>query len=924
LECFHIVHSRLMTAELSIRDKLPPSVMQDLLGRFRLWVGNIGAHRRGRASLDYKLREASHIRNRVIELLQSLELVLHEIEEIITGDRVPWEDLSDSDSDVSETTSYGVDEELPSELAQLASNIVEVTTCLMRLSLAIRNPAPHDQFRESSNTDVAHFEPFDIDHVRGKFPFASQYLALRLGKAISRRRQYIRYREEHRRKLEQGLDLQSPLHELTAPYHIAPTIAAPSENIESTRASSLPPALKASALVSDLDEGDYEDTLSQTSFASSNNDPSKLRPPPLPENGRDGEPFECPVCYRVTSVRQPTAWHKHVYRDLQPYVCTFADCKVPDRTYESRHEWFQHELLAHRKWWECVAGCNVRFDSRDSFSEHLTRKHEELTNNERMDDLVRNCEREQSMDAEACCQLCHTKLASLAQLRRHLGKHHESLSLFALPPRLRGENEDNDAEDSDIEIRSMSSNAGGEDVLSSERFPKVYIENLADLALWTLERSESSHTWEDVMPLQQHVSTKKIEDIIAKFDQNGNDLKTMLDQIPSYKCRRLINHLVEDQTKQLQKTEGMLKYCIVAIELEWVPHIRGNEEKVALERVNVLLQSVPSDQTRAFEDRSNFSSPGPPSEFESSKRAGIHSLSESDSRWWEAEQRAEEEGHQNLLAVIEDDDEKEDVDNGKRSMTSEPGSNLSPAQEHPIITCHQCGMVLGDEPESLITHLNDVHGKSVLRALDLSEAVPPYMKDRDLHAPAMSDEPLSSSVVQGYKGTGELADFEPARTAQGLLTLHADGSFRLAFRSFAYKYSLSDVRCIEYRGSILAIAGAVENRLFTIFIRTPNATDAKVLIAAIHDIQPMLKLVHMPDFVSSMEDVKSDAAGQKVEKTTRPVGKKTNNPPTRSDGAGVGKGRWIVRYVYPCNCDVLADSDSSLSHQDGKPMILFF
>ncbi|KAH7385867.1 hypothetical protein BKA66DRAFT_582499 [Pyrenochaeta sp. MPI-SDFR-AT-0127] len=309
----------LAKAEGRIKSKLSPGIINDELGRFRLWSGNIGAHRKGKSSLDYRLREASHIRDRVLQLLQSLESVLQEAVEIITGERAPWEDLSDSESDVSDCESRHSEEPTTTELQQLASNMVEINTCLMRLSMAIRNPASHDQFTESTDISVTHFESFDIDHVRGKFPLAEEYLVVRLGKAISRRRQYLRYREEHRKKLEQGLEPQLQAHEFTLPQA---TQTAPSEVIESTIASSLPLAVKnnPSAAI-EIDENDYyEDSLSQTSYASSTNDATRLRPPPLPEAGQKGDLFECPLCFRITSVRQTAAWHKHVYRDLQPYV----------------------------------------------------------------------------------------------------------------------------------------------------------------------------------------------------------------------------------------------------------------------------------------------------------------------------------------------------------------------------------------------------------------------------------------------------------------------------------------------------------------------------------------------------------------------------------------------------------------------------
>ena len=49
------------------------SAVQDEIGRFRVWLGNVGAHRSGRVSLDYRLREAAHMRDSVLDLLKDLE-----------------------------------------------------------------------------------------------------------------------------------------------------------------------------------------------------------------------------------------------------------------------------------------------------------------------------------------------------------------------------------------------------------------------------------------------------------------------------------------------------------------------------------------------------------------------------------------------------------------------------------------------------------------------------------------------------------------------------------------------------------------------------------------------------------------------------------------------------------------------------------
>ena len=41
--------------------------------RFKLWSENTGAHRKGRSSLEYRLRDSSHLRNQVTKLLMSLQ-----------------------------------------------------------------------------------------------------------------------------------------------------------------------------------------------------------------------------------------------------------------------------------------------------------------------------------------------------------------------------------------------------------------------------------------------------------------------------------------------------------------------------------------------------------------------------------------------------------------------------------------------------------------------------------------------------------------------------------------------------------------------------------------------------------------------------------------------------------------------------------
>lgn len=59
-------------------EQLSQEAANDFFGRFNIWAGNIGAGRPGHASLDYRLREVSEIRDEVVHILQYLAKALQE------------------------------------------------------------------------------------------------------------------------------------------------------------------------------------------------------------------------------------------------------------------------------------------------------------------------------------------------------------------------------------------------------------------------------------------------------------------------------------------------------------------------------------------------------------------------------------------------------------------------------------------------------------------------------------------------------------------------------------------------------------------------------------------------------------------------------------------------------------------------------
>jgi hypothetical protein len=57
--------------------ELPATLRKDV-GRFRVWAENSGAHRRDRMSLEYRLREASGVKQMVIKLLGDIHTNVEE------------------------------------------------------------------------------------------------------------------------------------------------------------------------------------------------------------------------------------------------------------------------------------------------------------------------------------------------------------------------------------------------------------------------------------------------------------------------------------------------------------------------------------------------------------------------------------------------------------------------------------------------------------------------------------------------------------------------------------------------------------------------------------------------------------------------------------------------------------------------------
>ncbi|TVY53442.1 hypothetical protein LCER1_G003858 [Lachnellula cervina] len=423
-----------------------------------------------------------------------------------------WEDdlVSDSDSEDELKVQVGgvvsnADQDT-SEIQDLCTAIGNSNGSLMKLSILIRESSNRDDYLKAASRYSTWDPNSYIGHVREKYGSAkgsSDWLVERLGKAIVRRRQFLKYREEHHGKLTGDWgEILDEVAEEKGPEKTKPAIT-----VASTKATTF--------IVDGNIKKDGSDAGgsfgSQTSYEATEYEgdgaPTKLIVPPPPKWAfpdvpfQYGEPFQCPFCYMEQEVKNKAVWKRHVFRDLKPYVCTFAGCAM--RMFRSRNEWFAHELQYHRREWVCQHCQHPAFTSAVEYSRHLEATHPTILHNSQLEALLLQSEEPVDKISSNACHLCDEWEANLnnskqdakrlllnggkvvepygtpKQFRRHLGRHMEQLALFALPTQEGDNLEDDsldDADDDDSEHDILpenleSSDRGASDIVEDTEAP---------------------------------------------------------------------------------------------------------------------------------------------------------------------------------------------------------------------------------------------------------------------------------------------------------------------------------------------------------------------------------------------------------------------------------------------------------------------
>ncbi|KAI4151159.1 MAG: hypothetical protein L6R39_002092 [Caloplaca ligustica] len=319
--------------------KVPLSKWNDEIGRLRVWAANIGAQQTGQSSLDFRLRDAPHIHQKFLQLFDDLIEAMNEIHELFPEPENKQPDEHDVTTlDGTNASEYKEDPE--SEIEQLHESCVNIIDCLFQVSMLVHKPARHINptgLQLESNSGLR-----DRSFVLKKFPAADMKVAERLGRANTRRRVYLRHREQQRLGSDKDVD-----------------------------------EAEEGSLLSGTATNDF--TMLQIGREALQSGTS-VTIPPAPKESAGRKPFKCPCCFYIITIAGPQSWAQHVFQDLLAYVCPFLDCPAPEKLYNSKHDWYGHLRASHMSVIDrrvCPL-CEASIGTATQFKHHLARHLEDL------------------------------------------------------------------------------------------------------------------------------------------------------------------------------------------------------------------------------------------------------------------------------------------------------------------------------------------------------------------------------------------------------------------------------------------------------------------------------------------------------------------------------------------------------------------
>ncbi|KAF7558494.1 hypothetical protein G7046_g5665 [Stylonectria norvegica] len=427
------------------------SSVTDALERFTLWAGNLGALRLStKLSLDYRLQDAAAEELRD-EICQQLDDILEATDDysILQG-TAPNRDTSLDDEfddlylDCEENDSAIFDGDRSDEASMIVEVISESISSLFRIGILVRKMAPRDRFKRALQLSNLQFpDTYDIEHVRQKYPKTNERLSERLGGAIAKRRQFIKYSRDHRSRL--GVD----------------EFAGDSNTRTERQSSKATTFVPESRLLPNIEAEDLDDIMSMMTASTTMESLSVLKLPQLADLTNNEEPFECPICFTLQAFQTEKSWRIHAFRDLKAYICTVGGTACASEFFGDRDSWFEHELRYHRARYSCPL-CKSGPQSKDDMHEHIQSRHG-FSPSDQQTEMLEDAGRHISANFKAQdCPFCNDwaetlyarrdpkaektafekefsekttqdPIVSASRFKRHVATHQEQLAIFALP-----------------------------------------------------------------------------------------------------------------------------------------------------------------------------------------------------------------------------------------------------------------------------------------------------------------------------------------------------------------------------------------------------------------------------------------------------------------------------------------------------------
>ncbi|KAI3336423.1 hypothetical protein HD806DRAFT_5390 [Xylariaceae sp. AK1471] len=347
-------------------------------GRLKLWSDGYGI---AAGRLDDVFARSQVIRNATQNLLSSLATTLTDrlvlrlinstestnepLNTLILEVRSLVENIGDDDEEASssdESSDFESD-----SIEEIVQDLLTDTLCLVELDPLLKSPifdARDDKERVAAHNDTINWVPHQIycERVESRFPQAINPLIFRLGKANYER--YIRCQEER----ESHTDVRADDAE-SALLLLARANTVDGSNFhDSALGSSLPST------------SSYAETI----MSYGGNEGRSVRVPPLPLQGKAGKPFSCIACGRSVLISNNSAWKRHLYTDLCPWLCLDTSCSYGDKVYKSKSDWVSHLALGHHlepKWgsMECPLCLKDTGAGKTAIVKHLSSHLEEIS-----------------------------------------------------------------------------------------------------------------------------------------------------------------------------------------------------------------------------------------------------------------------------------------------------------------------------------------------------------------------------------------------------------------------------------------------------------------------------------------------------------------------------------------------------------------